>query len=50
MFGASREQVLRALGLTEDAENGPGGVITSPPPGPESHAWHSISACSDPPP
>lgn len=50
MFGASEEQVRRAFGLLDEDEDGPGGVISSPPPGPDRHAWHSISACSDPPP
>lgn len=54
MFGASKEQVRRVLGLLDEDEDededGPGGVTRSPPPGPDRHAWHSISACSDPPP
>jgi hypothetical protein len=48
MFGASEEQVRRVLGLED--EDGPGRVTNSPQPGPDRHAWHSISVCSDPPP
>lgn len=39
MFGASKEQVHRALGLTEEAEHGVSGVDETPVSVPAAEDW-----------